>query len=92
MDAIHIIKAPLVTEKTTFSSNEHNRYAFAVAPGARKDEIKKAIEDLYKVRVVSVSTMNRRGANRRYRYGLVKGKIDKRAIVRIHPDDRIELF
>ena len=92
MHAIHIIKAPLVTEKTTFASNELNRYAFSVAPGATKTEIKKAVEDLYKVRVVGVSTINRRGRNRRYRYGLIKGKIDKRAIVRIHPDDKIELF
>jgi len=92
MDAIHIIKAPLVTEKTTFASNEQNRYAFAVALGARKTEIKEAIEHLYKVRVLSVSTMNRRSPNRRYKYGLIKGKYDKRAIVRIHPDDRIELF
>ncbi len=92
MDAIHIIKAPLVSEKSTYASNEQNRYAFAVSLTARKTEIKKAIEDLYKVRVISVSTMNRRGPNRRYKYGMVKGKTDKRAIVRIHPDDRIELF
>ena len=42
--------------------------------------------------VIGISTINRRGRNRRYRYGLIKGKIDKRAIVRIHPDDKIELF
>jgi len=92
MEAIHVIKTPLVTEKSTFSSNEHNRYAFLVASEATKTEIKKAIESLYSVRVVGVSTNNRRSRDRRLRYGYVPGKVTKRAIVRIHPDDRIELF
>lgn len=92
MEAIHVIKTPLVTEKSTFASNEHNRYAFLVASGATKTQIKKAVESLYNVRVVGVSTHNRRSRERRMRYGYVPGKITKRAIVRIHPEDRIELF
>ncbi len=92
MDAIHVVKKPLVTEKGTYASNEHNRYSFLVATGATKTEIKRAVEDLYKVRVVGVSTVNRRSRNRRMRYGMVKGKVTKRAIVRIHPEDTIELF
>lgn len=92
MDAIHVIKKPLVTEKGTFASNEHNRYMFLVATGATKTEIKAAVEDLYRVRVVGVATHNRRGRNRRMRYGMIKGKVTKRAIVRVHPEDTIELF
>jgi large subunit ribosomal protein L23 len=92
MDAIHVVKKPLVTEKGTFASNEHNRYSFLVSTTATKTEIKKAVEDLYKVRVVGISTVNRRSRNRRMRYGMVKGKVTKRAIVRIHPEDTIELF
>ena len=52
MESIHVIKKPLLTEKHTFASNEFNRYGFLVARTASKDEIKKAIQDLYKVRVV----------------------------------------
>ncbi|MEO1129377.1 MAG: 50S ribosomal protein L23 [Planctomycetota bacterium] len=92
MDAIHVIKKPLVTEKSTFSSNEQNRYAFLVDSSADKTQIKRAIQDLYNVRVVGVSTHNRQSRNRRMRYGMVKGKTTKRAIVRIHEEDRIELF
>ena len=92
MDSIHVIKRPLVTEKSTYSSNEEKRYAFLVDTGATKTEIKRAVEDLYGVRVVGVSTLNRRSRNRRMRYGLVKGKTTKRAIVRVHEDDTIELF
>lgn len=92
MDAIHIIKKPLLTEKVTFASNEHNRFGFIVSSQANKTEIKRAIEELYKVRVIGVSTNNRRSRDRRMKYGMVRGKSTKRAMVRVHPDDRIELF
>ena len=45
-----------------------------------------------KVRVVAVNTMTRRDRERAYKYGRVPGAITKRAIVRVHPDDKIELF
>lgn len=92
MESVHVIKQPMLTEKATYASNEFNRYGFIVDRTASKTDIKRAIEELYKVRVVGVSTNNRRGANRRMRYGLVPGKTVKRAIVRIHPDDTIDLF
>ena len=92
MESIHVIKKPLLTEKHTFASNEHNRYGFLVDRTASKDEIKRAIEDLYKVRVIGVATHNRKARTRRMRYGYVPGKTTKRAVVKVHPDDRIELF
>jgi large subunit ribosomal protein L23 len=90
--AIHIIKQPLVTEKHTIDMNEHNRYAFMVPVGATKVEIKKAIEHLYSVRVIGVSTQIRKGGTRRTRRGIVSAKPWKKALVRVHPEDRIELF
>ncbi len=92
MEPTHVIKKPLITEKSTYSSTEQNRYAFAVAPGATKPQIKKAVEALYGVRVVSVNTQNRAGKVRRYRYGYIRTTPTKRAVVKVHPDDRIELF
>ena len=47
---------------------------------------------LYKVRVVGVATQNRHIRARAYRYGIVEGKVWKRAVVKIHPEDKIELF
>lgn len=87
----HIIKRPLLSEKSTYHSDEFKRYTFLVPPTARKDEIKKAIEDLYKVKVIGINTVTCRTRNRRMKYGLVKGKISKKAIVRINPKDTIEL-
>lgn len=92
MDATYIIKRPLITEKSTFAMNELGQYAFEVDPRASKPEIRAAIESLYKVRVVSVNTQIRKGKERRLKYGYVTEPISKRALVRLHPDDTIELF
>jgi large subunit ribosomal protein L23 len=91
ISAHHVIKKPLITEKGTFHSGEFNRYTFMVDPRATKTDIKRAIQELYKVRVVGVNTINRRSPNRATRFGLVRGLTSKRAIVRIHKDDKIEL-
>jgi large subunit ribosomal protein L23 len=91
MEPTTIIKKPLVTEKSTFLA-EANRYAFQVDKRATKPQIRKAVEALYGVRVLSVATQNRPGKVRRFRYGYVNTPTTKRAVVKVHADDRIELF
>jgi large subunit ribosomal protein L23 len=86
-----VIRKPLITEKATAAS-EANRYSFAVDRRATKTDIKNAVEALYKVRVLGVSTINRKRRDRAYRYGVIEGKTHKRAIVRVHPEDKLELF
>ncbi|HAC10010.1 MAG: 50S ribosomal protein L23 [Phycisphaeraceae bacterium] len=92
MHATDVIRRPLVTEKATIDSEENNRYAFEVDRRATKDMIRKAVQDLYKVRVESVATQNRKGETRRLRYGRVTSAAVKRAIVKLHSEDRIELI
>jgi large subunit ribosomal protein L23 len=92
MEATTIIRRPLITEKATFESSAHNRYAFEVDRRANKHQIRSAVQELYGVRVLNVATQNRKGQLRRNRYGYWQSKAMKRAIVKIHPDDRIELF
>ena len=92
MEPVHIIKKPLVTEKTTWEADDRNRYSFEVAVTARKPDIKRAIETLYNVRVQRVSTQVRKGRRSRNRFGIVQAGPRKRATVELHPDDRIELF
>ena len=92
MEAIYIIKKPLVTEKTTYGMNEHRHYAFEVDPRASKTQIKEAVQELYNVRVVGVNTQVRKGKTRRLKYGYVSEPVSKRAIVRLHEEDTIELF
>ena len=52
-----IIYAPIITEKSAMMANE-NKYAFKVDPRANKVEIKKAIEEIFEVKVVAVRTVN----------------------------------
>lgn len=87
-----VIKRPLLSEKSTWGSSEQKRYAFLVDPRASKTDIKAAVQSLYKVRVVGVNTSVRKAADRRLKYGLVPGKTSKKAVVRVHAEDTIELF
>ena len=92
MEAHYVIKQPILTEKSTFSMNEQAQYAFLVDPRASKDEIKKAIEQLYKVKVVGVNTQVRKGKHRRLKYGLTQEATTKKATVRLAEGQAIELF
>ncbi|NUQ51730.1 MAG: 50S ribosomal protein L23 [Phycisphaerales bacterium] len=92
MEAIYVIKKPLISEKATYGMNEEKRYSFLVDRTASKDDIKAAVEQLYKVRVVGVNTQVRKGKQRRLKYGLVVEPTTKKAVVRLHPEDQIELF
>ena len=89
-----IILSPLVTEKGTHQSTHknHNAYAFQVNLWATKPEIKKAVEELFSVRVMGVRTQLRLGKKRRYRFRFGKLSNWKKAIVKLHPDDKIEFF
>lgn len=62
-----IIRAPLISEKSTNASEQHNQVVFEVASDAIKPEIKQAIEGLFKVRVNGVTTLNVKGKNKRFR-------------------------
>lgn len=92
MESHHVLKRPMLTEKTTLSAAEHNRHGFIVDRRATKVDIKRAVEELYGVRVIGVWTQMHRSRDRRYRYGSVQGKITKKALVKIHEDDVLEIL
>jgi large subunit ribosomal protein L23 len=86
-----VILAPVVSEKS-YSLIDQNAYTFLVHPGANKTEIRQAVEQIWGVRVVSVNTVNRKGKSKRFRYTMGKRQDTKRAIVKLAPDDKIEIF
>jgi large subunit ribosomal protein L23 len=94
LEPYQVILAPLVTEKGTHqSTNEHhNAYAFQVNLWANKIQIKRAVQELFNVRVQSVRTQLRVGKRRRYRFRQGRLSHWKKAIVKLHPDDKIEFF
>ncbi|MBQ3355216.1 MAG: 50S ribosomal protein L23 [Bacteroidales bacterium] len=91
-----IIKKPVITEKMTAISEKLNRYAFIVDKRANKIQIKKAVEDLYSVKVTAVNTMNYEGKSKsRYtKSGVITGKANdtKKAVVTLAEGETIDFF
>lgn len=87
-----IILRPLVTEKSTDLRVKEDKYAFEVDLKANKPEIKKAIEELFKVNVVGVHTMIVHGKVKRM--GRFEGKRPnwKKAIVSLKKGEKIDFF
>jgi len=86
-----IVIRPVVSEKS-YAGIERNSYTFLVDPGANKTEIKEAVQQIWNVRVLRVSTMNRKGKVKRTRLGTGKRADQKRATVTLAPGDTIEIF
>jgi large subunit ribosomal protein L23 len=88
-----IILAPILTEET-WSRMEENKYSFRVALGANKIEIRKAVEELFKVKVEKVWTANKKGKPRRERLNQLHGRTSRwrKAIVKLAPGDRIDVM
>ena len=90
-DPRDVIIAPVISEKS-YGLIDENKYTFLVHPDSNKTEIKQAIEQIFKVRVVSVNTINRKGKQVRTRFGFGRRNNSKRAIVSLAAGDRIDLF
>ena len=87
-----VIIRPLVTEKTNLQKEMYNQVSFEVDRRANRIEIKRAVEEGFKVRVTSVRTMQMSGKTTQR--GRIQGKRRdwKKAIVRLRPGERIEFF
>lgn len=92
-----IIIKPLVTEKQTkITEKNNNRYGFVVRPDADKLQIKKEVENLYKVSVIAVNTARYAGkrSSRYTKAGLVRGQKPayKKAYVTLKDGDSIDFY
>jgi large subunit ribosomal protein L23 len=87
-----VIKKPIVTERSTSAMADENRYTFLVDRRADKTTIKHAVETLYGVSVLAVTTQVRKSRERRLKYGYVQAPPSKKAIVRLAEGQTIELF
>jgi large subunit ribosomal protein L23 len=92
MNHFEIIKNARLSEKGTLQTEKYNQYTFIVDKRANKYEIKKAVEELFKVKVAKVNTMNVRGKLRR-QYTTQAGKSPdwKKAIVTLKEGYKIVL-
>jgi large subunit ribosomal protein L23 len=62
----NVLIAPIVSEKTTMIADKHNQVAFKVVQDATRQEVKAAVELLFKVQVEKVQILNRRGKEKRF--------------------------
>jgi len=86
-----IILKPVVSEKS-YGLLDEGKYTFLVDPEANKTQIRHAVEEVFRVKVTGVNTVNRPGKRRRTRYGWGKRPDTKRAIVTLADGDRIDIF
>lgn len=92
MNAQSIILRPVVTEKANKAQMQSNKVTFEVASGANKSEIKKAIEALFKVKVLKVNTVTLPGKVRRFGMHRTRQADRKKAVATLKAGDKIELF
>jgi large subunit ribosomal protein L23 len=92
MNAFEIIKTVRLTEKGTRQSEKYNQYTIVADRLATKPEIRQAVQELFKVKVVRVNTLNVRGKDRRKRTAQAgRASNWKKAIVTLKDGDKIVL-
>ena len=91
-EARDIIIKPVVSEKSMLLMQENNTYSFQVNKKANKIEIRKAIQEIFNVKVEKVNTMNVTGKKRRLGRNEGKRPDWKKALVKLAEGDEIEIF
>ncbi|MCP5325271.1 MAG: 50S ribosomal protein L23 [Oceanospirillaceae bacterium] len=76
-----VLLGPLVSEKATFVAERHGQYVFRVASDASKPEIKRAVEQLFNVKVEGVQVLNLKGKTKRTARGVGKRSDTRKAYV-----------
>lgn len=85
------IVRPILTERSTVQKEKFNQYVFEVATDATKVDVRRALEEIFKVKVERVRTLNVRGKFRRFgRYAGVRPNW-KKAVVTIKAGQKIDL-
>ena len=92
MNKYQVIKAPIDTEKTNLQKELLNQVSFTVDPNANRVEIKRAVEDIFDVKVKSVNTINVKGKVKQRGRIAGKRKDWKKAHVTLMPGHRINFF
>ena len=85
-----LIKSPIITEQTAQLGEKLKQVVFKVDLSANKREIKQAVEQLFKVEVIKVTTSVMKGKTKRNRYGVYKKSDYKKAFVSISKDSDIQ--
>ena len=85
-----VLVGPHVSEKAAIVADENNQFVFKVAVDATKSEVKKAVEQLFKVKVDNVRTLKVKGKVKRNRFGYSTKPTWKKAYVRLEQGQDID--
>lgn len=85
-----VLLGPHISEKTANMADQNNQHSFKVIPSAKKEEIKKAVEKLFDVKVAAVNTINMKGKKKRFGRREGKRKDWKKAIVTLEEGHDID--
>ena len=91
MNARTVVVRPVISEKS-YALLAANKYTFRVHERAHKTQIRQAVEEIFGVRVLDVRTMSVKSKPKRRGFHSGKTREWKKAVVKLHPDDSIELF
>ena len=91
VEAEKIILRPIISEKS-YAQIDHNRYTFEVHPKAHKTMIAQAVEQLFNVTVLNVSTAHVKPKPKRRGASAGRTSSWKKAVVELSPSDKIEFF
>ncbi len=92
MQSFQIIRTVRLTEKGTRQGDKYNQYTIVADPRANKTQIRRAVQDLFKVKVTKINTLNVRGKARRQRTTQAgRASNWKKAIVTLKDGDKIAL-
>lgn len=90
LDAYTVIRGPMITEKVTVATERANTYGFLVDPRANKIQIRQAVEQIWGVDVVKVTTQLRKGKPARSRFVRTHKPDIKIALVKLAEGQTIE--
>lgn len=91
MSLYQVVRRPIITEKSTLLA-EGGKYIFEVAKDATKTRVKEAVEHVFGVGVVKVNVMTVRGKMKSFGRKPKRQRSWKKAVVKLRPGDKIELF
>ena len=87
-----VLLRPILTEKTTFGIEALNAYVFEVHPSANKIQIRKAVENLFDVKVRKVNVRNRKGKRKRVGRTVGYGKNTKHAVITLAAGETLDIY
>ena len=92
LESYQVILRPLVTEKGMHRAERYNQYSFEINSLASKEDVRRAVEEMFDVKVVRVRTQTRKGKPRRFRFSNSQTREWKKAIVTLSSEHRINFF